>query len=230
MGSYHHKALIVTAHASVTEAYAEASRLCENVTIVTPPTTDGINGFSTFMIAPCGSKVGWSAHEEADHALECMVSWLNDQRHEDGSSPYAWVLVGYGRGEGDACVAVSSDRATRIPRDVTATTTLAEHEDLRNILTDSALEAQAVRPGQHGVRLGDTVLFVPLASIDALDSHIVYAATVAHVYASGNVDVSVHASTLEFFCDVAYADGLTPGHWSNRRAVDPNVLKEWMKT
>lgn len=57
---------------------------------------DQLNGISTFVIFPSGSKEGWP---EADRDLvqrKTFITWLESQEDGDGSSPFSWVEVRYG--------------------------------------------------------------------------------------------------------------------------------------
>ncbi len=65
-----------------------------------------INGYTSFLIAPDGSKEGWDESEVGDDRRDYFVSWLDTQRHSDGSSSFNWVEVQYG----------DDDRETKIVR------------------------------------------------------------------------------------------------------------------
>lgn len=54
------------------------------------------NGYSTFFIAPDGSKEGWSESEDGDCARKCFIEWLKTKQHEDGSSALRYAEIFYG--------------------------------------------------------------------------------------------------------------------------------------
>jgi hypothetical protein len=73
-----------------------------------------VNEFWTFIVGPDGSKEGWDESEAGDAKRDEYIAWLNSQRYEDGSSPYAWAEVQYGDEEGADFIR-RTDRSTRPP-------------------------------------------------------------------------------------------------------------------
>jgi uncharacterized phage infection (PIP) family protein YhgE len=57
-----------------------------------------INEYQTFMIAPDGSKEGWTLSDETDKKLDEMVAYLRTTacKFHDGSSCLNWFLASYG--------------------------------------------------------------------------------------------------------------------------------------
>lgn len=55
-----------------------------------------MNTYSTFIIAPDGSKEGWETSDNGDRNRDLFINWLDLQRHSDGSGPYAWAELQYG--------------------------------------------------------------------------------------------------------------------------------------
>jgi hypothetical protein len=56
----------------------------------------GINGYGSFFIPPDGSKEGWIPSDKGDEHRAQFVSWMKQQRYEDGSSRLQWVEVSFG--------------------------------------------------------------------------------------------------------------------------------------
>lgn len=54
------------------------------------------NGYVTFFIAPDGSKEGWEESDAGDRFRDTVIARLRQDDYDDGSSPWAWVEVGYG--------------------------------------------------------------------------------------------------------------------------------------
>lgn len=55
-----------------------------------------VNQYQTFALMPDGSKEGWDASDAGDDLRELFIARLTEDNYEDGSSPWAWVEVGYG--------------------------------------------------------------------------------------------------------------------------------------
>lgn len=71
------------------------------------------NGYGSFMIAPDGSKEGWPTSDDAEHARDAFIEWLDAQRFEDGSSLFCWVEVQFGDDKGETKVLRDSDAYRR---------------------------------------------------------------------------------------------------------------------
>lgn len=96
MGVVIHHAIVVTSRDEYTkEARVQAVRCC-GVGSVTNVTERMVNGVSSFMVAPDGSKEGWAESDQGEAQRATFIAWLNRQRWCDGSTPYAWVLIEYG--------------------------------------------------------------------------------------------------------------------------------------
>ena len=48
------------------------------------------------MVAPDGSKEGWSESCKGDAQRAALIEFMDTFRFEDGSSPLAWVEVQFG--------------------------------------------------------------------------------------------------------------------------------------
>ena len=113
MGYMRHNAIVVSAEYGdhLKRAHAEAKRLWMTVSpIVKSPT----NGVCTFLVAPDGSKEGWSESDTGDAARAAFKVWLDQQRYEDGSGPLKWVEIQYGDDERETLVTAHSDEDARI--------------------------------------------------------------------------------------------------------------------
>jgi hypothetical protein len=88
---------------------------------VTELVEHNINGESSFLIVPDGSKSGWDASDAGDARRDEWIAWARSQRHEDQSSPLAWVEVAYGSDDANATVTRSEwvdDEASEDSADV----------------------------------------------------------------------------------------------------------------
>jgi hypothetical protein len=105
MGYHRHHAIVVTSwkDAGIETAHAEASQIFSTTAAkVTPVTEPGVNGYRSFMVAPDGSKEGWSDSDQGDETRQRFIDWMNTQRCEDGSSTALdWVEIGFGGDDWD---------------------------------------------------------------------------------------------------------------------------------
>jgi len=109
MGYMRHHAIVVTSWNNdlIKEAHEKAKGLCSSVSNITEVV---INGYSSFFVAPDGSKEWWEDSDKGDCARNSFVEWLNSKRYEDGPS-LAWVEVQYGDDEGETKIIRHSDEA-----------------------------------------------------------------------------------------------------------------------
>jgi hypothetical protein len=99
-----HHAIIVTGfdEQRVRQAHTKAEELFQwgspvpPVNLVSPIIESVVNGFSSFFVAPDGSKSEWES-EDGDAARETFIRWL-----EEGQTWCDWVEVQYG-GRTQAC-------------------------------------------------------------------------------------------------------------------------------
>lgn len=105
MGYYNHKTIVVTGEGEhLDNAYKKAKELFSvddegnNVNMVSDMVGTGINGYQSFFISPCGSKVGWEMDNYFNKKYDEMTEYLNseDCKFEDGSSFLSWIFVEYG--------------------------------------------------------------------------------------------------------------------------------------
>jgi hypothetical protein len=105
MGYMRAHAIVVTSHYgdSIDHAHEKAHEifdaptepLNESYQLVTPILPAAMNGARTFLVAPDGSKEGWTLSDEFDSRRAAFIEWLREQAHEDGSTPLQWVEVQY---------------------------------------------------------------------------------------------------------------------------------------
>lgn len=55
-----------------------------------------VNGKTTIIMAPDGSKKVWDTANEGDKIRAAFIEKLESYNYSDGSSPFDWVEVGYG--------------------------------------------------------------------------------------------------------------------------------------
>lgn len=95
MGIIRHKAIVVTSwNAFAIEAAACRAR---NLGLtVMGPSGALINGYRTLLVCPDGSKEGFCDSDKCDERRAEFRAWMNEQRHDDGSSNLEWVEISYG--------------------------------------------------------------------------------------------------------------------------------------
>lgn len=97
MGYMRHHCIIITGWDKkiVNKAYRKATSIFTGCPI-SKPTKEVINGYTSFWIAPDGSKEGWGDSDKGDMERGEFIKYLMGLYYEDGSSPLAWALVQYG--------------------------------------------------------------------------------------------------------------------------------------
>jgi len=55
-----------------------------------------VNGKQTVIIAPDGSKTGWSNDLVGDALRNWLIDLIGEFDYDDGSNPFQWVEVGFG--------------------------------------------------------------------------------------------------------------------------------------
>lgn len=120
MGYMRHNAMIVTcydpellrrAHDVAHRLFREEDVLGDRVAEVTPITGVSVNGYQSFMVAPDGSKEGWSKSDQGDQARAEFVAWLNAAVEEDWY--FDWVEVQYGDDDLETKIIHDSDEERR---------------------------------------------------------------------------------------------------------------------
>jgi len=94
MGYIAHHAIIVTVYDAKRIDEAHTKALNCGLTVAGPRESP-TNHYHSILICPDGSKEGWEESELGDAHRSDFLDWLNRQRFEDGSSPFAWIVVWY---------------------------------------------------------------------------------------------------------------------------------------
>lgn len=64
--------------------------------IVSPIISSPVNGWTSFYIAPDGSKEGWEESDQGNEMRETFIKWLDSQRYSDGSFRFSWFECVFG--------------------------------------------------------------------------------------------------------------------------------------
>lgn len=102
MGYMCHHAIVVTSfhEIKIHKAYEVAVNLGLGPFLTNKLQTP-VNGFWSFFVGPDGSKEGWPESKDGDRKRYEFIKWLNEERYEDGSTPYDWAVIQYGDEMGD---------------------------------------------------------------------------------------------------------------------------------
>lgn len=106
MGHIRHQALVVTSLADrmdkliskASSIIASQSGYIKSPTFILGPSPEATNGYSTVVICPCGSKLGWPTYEQHTQILESIATWLTESRE------YEWAQIAYGKDDGKAWI------------------------------------------------------------------------------------------------------------------------------
>jgi hypothetical protein len=114
MGYMRHHAIVVTSwdRSLIAKAHEQAVKLGAIVTELTD-VDKSCNGYSSFLVAPDGSKEGWEESEKGDEQRDKLVEWMDQQRYDDGSSALGWVEVQFDDDEKQTLVTRHSDEQDR---------------------------------------------------------------------------------------------------------------------
>lgn len=96
MGYMKHNAIVVTSYDDklIEEARREAERCMPG--LVSPLVESITNGYTSFFVAPDGSKEGWAESDNGDIRRDKFTEWLASKAFKDGSTPLEWCEVFYG--------------------------------------------------------------------------------------------------------------------------------------
>jgi len=100
MGYHVHHAIVVTSWQpeAVEQAHAAAMRHFDGVAPVTPIVASRSNGYTSFMIAPDGSKEGWESSDAGDSARS---AWMEEVQQWYPRGIYVeWAELAFGGDEG----------------------------------------------------------------------------------------------------------------------------------
>jgi len=93
--------LLLTAHGKACQVFPEGH--------ITEPTEKQTNGYSSFLVAPDGSKEGWEESDEGDCRRREFIDWLRTQVHEDGSSNLDWIEYSHDADNNTAVIVTASE-------------------------------------------------------------------------------------------------------------------------
>lgn len=96
MGYIKHHAILVTSWDEVKLKLAHDKATELHSTLVSEIVTSKINKYSSFFIAPDGSKEGWEESNLGDSLRDLFIKWLDNQSYDDGSSSLQYVELYYG--------------------------------------------------------------------------------------------------------------------------------------
>lgn len=98
MGMMHHVSMVVTSwdEKQLKRTHTKAKKLMKN-TNISRIMGEGVNGYKSFAIVPCGSKLGWQPMNEQLRAIEQLKEWIDQTMpHEDGSTSVQYVINRFG--------------------------------------------------------------------------------------------------------------------------------------
>ena len=104
MGYIKHHAIVVTCSDAIRLVEAKESAEWLGL-VVAGPSKRVINGYASILVCPDGSKEGWEDSDSGETRRWNFMQWLAGKRFEDGSSPFEWVEVQFGRDDRTASVA-----------------------------------------------------------------------------------------------------------------------------
>lgn len=110
MGYMRAHAVVVTGsrEEDVIAAHQKAGNLFPDVAPVTPITPAAVNGSRSFMVAPDGSKEGWTESNIGDQRRKDFIAWLRHMQRS-GTLSLNWVEVQFGDDEGETKICDHSE-------------------------------------------------------------------------------------------------------------------------
>lgn len=118
MGYIKHNAIVVTSWDDKLLMLAHEKATSISLA-VSAPVKSKINRYYSFIVAPDGSKEGWSDSKDGDVLRSTFRRWLREQCHDDGSSSLEWCEVAYGCDDKAATVVASQWDSTKMSLDQT---------------------------------------------------------------------------------------------------------------
>lgn len=112
MGYMRHHALLVTTWSKDRMTDLVTFLLEEKIGHLGPHVTK-VNDYHTVVIPPDGSKEGWDESDAGEEERQMVVAKIKTFTHDDGSNPFAWVLVRYGDDGGNDLIEDGSGRGGR---------------------------------------------------------------------------------------------------------------------
>lgn len=100
MGYIRHHAIVVTSwdDARMKIAHEKAKEIFGET--VSPIVHSTINGYTSFFVAPDGSKEGWDESDNGDAHRKSFIDWINKGAYDDGSNSLSYSELYYGDDEG----------------------------------------------------------------------------------------------------------------------------------
>lgn len=100
MGYMRHHAIIATSwdQELLKKAHDKAMEIFNQVAPITPIAT---NGYVSFLVAPDGSKEGWTESEMGDDKRNEFIEWIETHRYSDGSISIDYVEIQFGDDDGE---------------------------------------------------------------------------------------------------------------------------------
>ena len=118
MGYMRHHTIVVSSwdREKIENARTKALELfsaLQDGAIVSELTPKATNGFSSFFVAPDGSKEGWDTSDNNDAARKTFTDWLDSNRYVDNSTSLDWVEVQFGDDDCETKICRDSDQRAR---------------------------------------------------------------------------------------------------------------------
>lgn len=98
MGMMHHVSMIVTSFddKKLARTHKKAKSLFKSQD-VSRIMGQGVNGYKSFVIVPCGSKLGWEPMNNQLDAVEKLKEWIDESMpYDDGSTSVQYVINRFG--------------------------------------------------------------------------------------------------------------------------------------
>lgn len=108
MGYMRHHSIVVTSWNEYNLRKAHTFAVKTGAT-VSPVVESKSNGYTSFFVAPDGSKEGWEASETGDSQRQDIIDHLETYRYGDGSTSVHYVEVQFGDEEGETKIMCDSD-------------------------------------------------------------------------------------------------------------------------
>lgn len=106
MGYVRHNAMVITSSDSRAIETVETEAKLIGLTVVGPGESE-LNGYRTILIAPDGSKEGWTDSDDGDTRRDQLRKFMSSMRYSDGSSPLEWFEAQYGSDDRGAEICAS---------------------------------------------------------------------------------------------------------------------------
>ena len=99
MGMIQHKVMVVTGsdygrYKPLSRAHNKAKKLFAG--LVSRRIRGLTNGYESFLVASCGSQLGWSEDSLHQERLDNFIEFLESLKYEDGSTSVGYVYATFG--------------------------------------------------------------------------------------------------------------------------------------